>query len=228
MAAMSRTLEPIDTEPPPSPGRRWLRRGVVIPVAIVVLGLVVFVLVWFQPQKLFIDDKVDQDAPVGATPITPATPSTSVAPTTPATTAAAAPATLPGTVAQTAPTVPPATASPTTVPAPVPPAPTQFVSLDHGTTGNLLVLQDAEGVRYVRFEAFETDNGPDLFVYLSTNPVDGSEQAFDDDFVNLGRLQGNIGDQNYALPPDVDLSRFQSVVVWCDRFNSAFGAAPLV
>lgn len=224
MAPMSRTVEPIDTESATPPNRRWLRRGVVAPVVIVLLGLVVFVLVWFQPQKLFIDDKVDQAAPLGATPITVAAPPTSLAPAT-----TAAPASLAPAVPTTPPTTaPPTTAPPTTVPATAPlPAPTQFVSLDHGTTGNLLVLQDDQGVRYVRFEAFETDNGPDLFVYLSANPVDGPEQAFDDDFVDLGRLQGNIGDQNYVIPPDVDLTRYRSVVVWCDRFNSAFGAAPL-
>jgi len=223
MGPMNRTLEPIDTEP--SPGRhRLLRRGIVIPVVIVLLGLVAFVLVWFQPQKLFIDDKVDQAAPAGATPVTVA-PAPSAAPTVATTVPVSGASTVPATVA---PTTVPATVPPTTVPAPPPPpAPTQFVSLDHGTSGNLLVLQDAQGVRYVRFEAFETDNGPDLFVYLSTNPVTGPEQAFDDDFVNLGRLQGNIGDQNYAVPPEVDLTRYQSVVVWCDRFDSAFGAAPL-
>jgi len=45
--------------------------------------------------------------------------------------------------------------------------------------------------------------------------------------VNLGRLKGNQGDQNYPLPADVDLGRFASVVIWCDRFDSAFGAADL-
>ena len=70
-------------------------------------------------------------------------------------------------------------------------------------------------------------NGPDLFVYLSTNPPDGPEGAFDDDFVNLGRLEGNVGSSNYVVPAGTDLSRYASVVIWCDRFNSAFGAAPL-
>jgi hypothetical protein len=114
-----------------------------------------------------------------------------------------------------------------TTPAPPVPVPTQFVSLDHGTSGGLLLLADAEGRRFVRFEDLRTDNGPDLKVYLSTNPVDGPEGAFDDDVVDLGRLQGNVGSQNYELPADVDLSRYRSVVIWCDRFNSAFGAAPL-
>lgn len=102
-----------------------------------------------------------------------------------------------------------------------------FVSLDHTTSGSLVVLRGADGRSYLRFEGLNTDNGPDLKVYLSTNTVDGPEGAFDDDFVNLGGLQGNIGNQNYELPAGLDLSRFRSVVIWCDRFNSAFGAAPL-
>ena len=52
--------------------------------------------------------------------------------------------------------------------------------------------------------------------------------AFDDAYVDLGGLKGNIGDQNYEIPADVDLSQYQSVVIWCDRFNVAFGAADLL
>ena len=52
--------------------------------------------------------------------------------------------------------------------------------------------------------------------------------GFDDDFVNLGRLKANQGNQNYNLPADTDFTRFASVVIWCDRFNSAFGAGDLI
>ena len=113
-----------------------------------------------------------------------------------------------------------------------PPAPNEllrgsFVSLDHGTEGAVQVLEIAGGARIVRLEGLDTDNGPDLYLYLSTNAAGGDEGAFDDDYVNLGRLKGNLGDQNYDLPADADLSRYRSVVIWCDRFNSAFGAADL-
>ena len=91
----------------------------------------------------------------------------------------------------------------------------------------MVLLQDAAGNQFVRIENLDTSNGPDLFVYLSTNPADGSEGGFDDDYVNLGRLQGNVGSANYAVPAGTDISRFASVVIWCDRFDSAFGAAPL-
>jgi len=102
-----------------------------------------------------------------------------------------------------------------------------FVSLDHSTSGSLLILQDADGRRFARIEELASDQGPDVFVYLSTNTIDGPEEAFDDDYVNLGGLQGNLGNQNYEIPTDTDLTRYRSLVIWCDRFDSAFGAAPL-
>jgi hypothetical protein len=102
-----------------------------------------------------------------------------------------------------------------------------FAGIDHGTTGRVVVLPDAAGTQFVRLENLDTSNGPGLFVYLSTNPPDGQEGQFDDDDVNLGRLEGNVGSSKYVIPAGTDLARDASVVIWCDRFNSAFGAAPL-
>lgn len=191
---------------------------VIIGAAVALLAALVIGLALFQPWKLWVDDTIDQAAPAGAAPVTlptaTTTATTTVTTTVPVTTV---PSTTPATVATTlAPT--------RTVPVPVP---TMFVSLDHGTSGRLVLLEGEDGQRFVRFEDLDTSNGPDLKVYLSTNPVEGPEQAFDDDYLDLGRLRGNIGSQNYELPSDADLTRFRSVVIWCDRFNSAFGAAPL-
>jgi hypothetical protein len=79
----------------------------------------------------------------------------------------------------------------------------------------------------VRFERFRTSNGPLLRVYLSAAPPAGPGGTFDDRFVDLGSLKGNIGDQNYEIPADADLSKMRSVVIWCDRFNVAFGTAAI-
>ncbi|MEQ1704078.1 MAG: DM13 domain-containing protein [Ilumatobacteraceae bacterium] len=103
---------------------------------------------------------------------------------------------------------------------------TSFVSIEHDTTGEL-VIAAAGGERFIRLEELSTTNGPDLHVYLSANPFDGDDGAFDDEFIDLGELRGNVGDQHYALDPSVDLSQYRSVVIWCDRFDAAFGAAPL-
>ena len=84
--------------------------------------------------------------------------------------------------------------------------------------GQALVLSDGTGRRVLRLEDFSGQNGPDLKVYL---------RATNGDFVSLGDLQGNIGNQNYEIPEDVDLSVFSIVDIWCERFGVGFGLAPL-
>jgi hypothetical protein len=64
-------------------------------------------------------------------------------------------------------------------------------------------------------------------VYLSAAGADADAGAFDDDFIDLGDLKGNIGPQNYEIPADVDLERYSTVVIWCVRFGVAFGAADI-
>jgi hypothetical protein len=49
----------------------------------------------------------------------------------------------------------------------------------------------------------------------------------DTERVELGSLKGNEGDQNYEIPSGTDLSKFQTVSIYCERFNANFGAAPL-
>ncbi len=188
---------PIASAPERTGPRRWLWVAVAVVVAV---GA--FVLYWFQPHKLFIDDEVKEAEPT----VVQVNDSDDRA----ADADAGAPA--PSTPVADEPTVL-ATGS--------------FVSLDHGTSGTVRVLELADGSRFVRIEGLDTDNGPDLFVYLSPNPVNGDEGAFDADFVDLGRLKGNQGDQNYELASGVDLERYSTVVIWCDRFDSAFGAAGL-
>jgi hypothetical protein len=191
----------------------------------VLVALVAFVLVWFQPQKLFIDERVEEPIPTVTQPPPTTAPNPTPPPSTaPATAGAATGGAAEVAVASTAP------APPTTVPPPAEPVELvrgEFLSRDHGTSGVARVLELADGQRIVRLEGLDTDNGPDLYLYLTTNAAAGDEGAFDDDFVNLGRLKGNQGDQNYELPADTDLTRHATVVIWCDRFNSAFGAADL-
>jgi hypothetical protein len=55
-----------------------------------------------------------------------------------------------------------------------------------------------------------------------------SWRVFDDgDWVELGKLKGNKGDQAYAIPAGTDLDRLGSVSIWCKRFSVSFGAATL-
>jgi hypothetical protein len=104
----------------------------------------------------------------------------------------------------------------------------EFISRSHPTQGRVEVLGDGTGQRFLRFEDFRTDNGPDLNVYLSAAPPDAPVGQFTDVYVDLGDLKGNVGSQNYEIPRDLDLDVYSTVVIWCVRFSVVFGAAELV
>lgn len=71
-------------------------------------------------------------------------------------------------------------------------------------------------------------NGPDLYVYLSGHPMPrSSAQLHEQGAFEVARLKGNVGDQNYALPADLDLSTYRSVVIYCKRFGVVFSTAEL-
>lgn len=103
-----------------------------------------------------------------------------------------------------------------------------FVPRSHPGEGSVSVLNDGSAQRFLRFDDFSTDNGPDLNVYLTRAGADAEAGALDDDFVDLGDLKGNVGPQNYEIPLDVDLDEYGTVVVWCVRFGVAFTAADLI
>jgi hypothetical protein len=104
----------------------------------------------------------------------------------------------------------------------------KFHSGAHATSGTATVYRLADGTRLLRFTDFKTSNGPDVHVYLvAADDATDNESVTKAGFIDLGSIKGNIGDQNYTLGPDVDLSKYRAVSVWCKRFSVNFGAAPL-
>lgn len=102
----------------------------------------------------------------------------------------------------------------------------RFRALNHSAEGTVRLIELADGARYLRFEDFEVENGPDLRVYLSRAPST-ADDGFNDDYLDLGALKGNVGDQNYLIPEATRLDSFRSVVVWCRRFSVGFAVAPI-
>lgn len=98
----------------------------------------------------------------------------------------------------------------------------QFVGVDdgiHDASGDAKILK-LDDANYLRFENFEATNGPDLHVYL----------AIDDkatEFIDLGLLKANNGNQNYEIPEGTDLEKYDKVLVWCQMFSVLFGSADL-
>jgi Electron transfer DM13 len=90
----------------------------------------------------------------------------------------------------------------------------------HNSEGQAKVLKLSDGSNFLRLENFRSTNGPDLYVYLSTDKNAS-------DFVNLGRLKGNVGDQNYEIPDGTDISKYDTALIWCQAFSVLFGSAEL-
>jgi len=104
----------------------------------------------------------------------------------------------------------------------------RFHTNAHKTQGLATIYRLEDGRRIVRLTEFATSNGPDVRVYLvAASDVQGEAAAKQAGFVDLGALKGNIGDQNYDVPADLDLNRYRAVSIWCRRFSVNFGAAPL-
>ncbi len=105
-----------------------------------------------------------------------------------------------------------------------------FVDADasHKGSGVAAIYQGTTGQRLLRLTDFEVTYGPDLKVWLITAPAPkSSADVKNSEWVTLGRLKGNIGDQNYDIPADVEVSRFGAVVIWCEQFSILFSAASL-
>jgi hypothetical protein len=91
----------------------------------------------------------------------------------------------------------------------------------HNAEGQAKVIKLGDGSNFLRLEDFRSTNGPDLYVYLSTDKGNS-------DFVNLGRLKGTVvGDQNYKIPEGTDLSKYDTALIWCQAFSVLFGSAEL-
>ena len=101
----------------------------------------------------------------------------------------------------------------------------RFESVRHPAAGVATAIRLARGGRVLTLTGFEVDNGPDLRLYLVAGDARGEDEVRD--FVDLGKLRGNRGDQQYRLPPDLDLSRHSTAVVWCRAFSVLFARAPL-
>lgn len=114
--------------------------------------------------------------------------------------------------------------------APVVVATGEFTDADaiHKGSGRAILYALPDGRHVLRFEDFRTTNGPALVVYLASHPSPASAaDVTDQGYLSLGDLKGNVGNQNYPIPADVDVAGYRSVVIWCELFDVLFSPAAL-
>ncbi len=104
----------------------------------------------------------------------------------------------------------------------------RFHSVAHETKGTASVHDLGGGNRVLRLTDFATSNGPDVRVYLiAARDASDNATVTKSGYLELGKLKGNEGDQNYEIPAGTDLTKYHAVTIWCYRFNVNFATAPL-
>jgi hypothetical protein len=104
----------------------------------------------------------------------------------------------------------------------------RFHSVAHETTGTASVHDLGGGHRVLRLTDFATSNGPDVRVYLvAARDASDNATVTKAGYIELGKLKGNQGDQNYEIPAGADLTKYRAVTIWCHRFSVNFATAPL-
>lgn len=95
-----------------------------------------------------------------------------------------------------------------------------FISNVHPTSGSVKIVQETSGKKYLVFENFRSDNGPDLHVWLSPNTSANPYQT-------LGKLKAVNGNFFYELSSTINYTINNRVLIWCEDFSVLFGHAVL-
>ena len=126
---------------------------------------------------------------------------------------------------------------------PPPPATETLAEADRArlvATGTFIHANPADPVHYGKGKVsvyertiflepdFEVGPGPAFHVYLVPKAsIRASTDMKDVMFVDLGRLRSFKGSQRYAIPAGVDLAKYPSVIIWCERFSVLISPADL-
>ncbi len=94
----------------------------------------------------------------------------------------------------------------------------------HKGSGKATIYRLEDDSNVLRLEDLNVTNGPDLHVLLMVDPEGGDKSQ---GYIDLGKLKGNIGNQNYEIPADVDPADYHAVMIYCQPFHVIFSTAQL-
>jgi hypothetical protein len=90
----------------------------------------------------------------------------------------------------------------------------------HNAEGLAKVISLEGRQTILRLENFKSTNGPNVHLYLATDKAASN-------FIDLGRLKANNGNQNYNIPNGTDPAKYNMALIWCKDFSVLFGSAQL-
>jgi hypothetical protein len=94
-----------------------------------------------------------------------------------------------------------------------------IMGVNHTVSGTASIFE-SNGKYVVVLDPFSSQNGPDLKVYFSKD-VKASA------YLRLGDLKSTMGRQSYTIPDNTDISQYEYVHIWCEKFSVEFARAQL-
>ncbi|HEX2606064.1 MAG TPA: DM13 domain-containing protein, partial [Flavisolibacter sp.] len=117
--------------------------------------------------------------------------------------------------------------TPLPVPEPTPPGTVEqpinsgtLMNGPYGTVSGSINLYERSGSYVLGLKNFSTSAGPDLHVYVSKEMIPVN-------FIDLGKLKQNTGDQFYAIPGNPDFRAYRFALIHCQQYNHLFGYTEL-
>jgi hypothetical protein len=101
-------------------------------------------------------------------------------------------------------------------------------NVDREGQGTAKIYELPNGTRLIRLEDFFVSINSDLELRLSERPNPKStDDAVNSPWKLVAPLKATVGTMNYEIPKDVDVSKYQSIVIWCEITRNAYAAASI-
>jgi hypothetical protein len=112
----------------------------------------------------------------------------------------------------------------------------EFVGItpNRSAEGTATIYELPDGSRYLWLQDFRAIQGPDVRVYLSTQETLDLEELDEDeelglsaDDIPLGRLEANVGSQQFPVPSEPNLTLYNSIILYSQRLSLVYAIADL-
>ncbi len=105
---------------------------------------------------------------------------------------------------------------------------TTFYGVDRQGEGTATLYKMPDGSQLIRLEDFFVTLNSDLEIRMSPLPAPKTtDEIARSGFTNVAPLKATVGSMNYPVPPGVDLTKFRSIIIWCEITYNAYAAAAL-